>query len=246
MSELDQMSIDRSSNHIVFEIPHLLTMPETAPYIMASCVRRTSRPDERHTAKKRLVLTLLQCCNREVSPGGNISGKTQSLQQETRLGADTLGRPLLFLKDRRGPSVSFTHLGLKTWAVLAIGSCAVGIDAASGSEFSGDYPFHRAFAAGELEAAVMSLTDGVVEAAAAAWSAKEAAVKALGCGFRLADPLDVQVGQWSGSASRFTSKVSLSGRAAQRFSFARSHLLRVSTVREDDVWVSVAVIVQHF
>jgi len=209
---------------------------------MASCVRRSSGPDDCRAAKEALVRTLLLRGEGEVFPDGNLPSETRSFYEEIRLSADKFGKPILFLGDRPGPAVSFTHCGLKTWAALATSNCAVGIDAACGSEFSGDYPFHRAFSAEELDAAVMSLDNDVADTAAAVWSAKEAAVKALACGFWLVDPLEVQVTHWSHSTKGFMLRISLSERAAQRFPYVRLHPLRVCTFREDEVWLSVLVI----
>jgi len=216
----------------------------SVPYVTASHIRSSSSPHERHTAKEALVRTLLLRGDGEVFPKGNLRSETRSFNEEIRLSADRLGKPILFLGDQPGPAVSFTHCGLKTWAVLATGNCAVGIDAACENEFGGEYPFHRAFSVEELDSAVMSLNNDAANTAAVVWSAKEAAVKALGCAFWLVDPLDVRVGRWSGSGNRFMSKVNLSERAAQRFPSSKFRPLCVRTFREDEVWLSVAVITQ--
>lgn len=214
-----------------------------APWcVIASCVRPAAGNDARRAAKDRLVRGLLCGASEAASPEGNFPWDTGSFNEEIRLTADALGRPLLLLGDRRGPSVSFTHVGLKTWAALATRDYAIGIDAACGSEFIGDYPFHRAFQDGELDAARSELAVDVSNAAAAIWSAKEATVKALGCGFWLADPREVHVAEWRHARNRFFSRVTLSVRARHRFAFAGVHHVHVRTFSEHGVWVSAAVV----
>jgi phosphopantetheinyl transferase (holo-ACP synthase) len=144
--------------------------------------------------------------------------------------------------DREGPAVSFTHLGLTTWAALAPRNCAIGIDAASRNEFTGQYPFHRAFQDGELDAVPAEVVVDAPDAAAAVWSVKEAAVKALGCGFWLVDPLELYVSEWRRIRQGFASRVTLSGRTRQRFMSAELRPLRVCTFREHEVWVSAVVV----
>lgn len=159
---------------------------------------------------------------------------------EIRLTADSMGGPILLVGKRRGPAVSFSHLGLKTWAALAVGDCAVGIDAACGSEFTGRYPFRRAFHDAELDAVSEEAAVEVADAAAAVWSVKEAAVKALGCGFWKVDPLDVQVGRWTRTGNGFLSKVTVARPGSNRF--ARAEALRVWTFSDNGIWVSATVL----
>jgi phosphopantetheinyl transferase len=68
----------------------------------------------------------------------------------------------------------------------------VGIDAARPEEFQGSYPFARAFRPGEFSLALGICRSGQEHAAALLWSLKEAAVKALGCGFHTLDPLALE------------------------------------------------------
>jgi hypothetical protein len=103
---------------------------------------------------------------------------------------DRLGRPLLFVGGAAGPAVSFSHAGGRTWAALSDGR-GVGIDAALPEEFYGAYPLARAFRPGELNWGLEFCCGDPVQAPALLWSLKEAAIKAIGCGFNLFDPLDV-------------------------------------------------------
>ncbi len=105
---------------------------------------------------------------------------------------DGLGRPFLSWPGSAVPSVSFSHRRSRTWACLAW-TGRVGIDAASPEEFHGPYPFARAFRREEMEQAGGLCGGRLQDRAALLWALKEAAVKALGCGFNFFDPLEVRV-----------------------------------------------------
>jgi len=104
-----------------------------------------------------------------------------------------LGGPRIFLGDKPGPSLSFSHEEGRLWAAMS-GRGGVGIDVASPEEFAGDYPFYRAFRPEELGCAGDLCCNDRARTAALIWSLKEASVKATGEGFHLIDPLDVRVG----------------------------------------------------
>jgi len=104
-----------------------------------------------------------------------------------------LGRPHIFADDTTGPSLSFSHVAGQTWTALS-GTGSLGIDVAFPAEFNERYPYHRTFRNGEFESVLGFCDNNPVRAAALLWSLKEAAVKALGCGFNRFDPLEVQVG----------------------------------------------------
>ena len=105
----------------------------------------------------------------------------------------TLGMPCLFLGEKPGPSVSFSHGEGRIWSAMC-GTGSVGIDVAYPEEFAGDYPFTRAFRPEELDFARDLCHNDTSRGAALIWSAKEAAVKATGAGFNRFDPLEVRVG----------------------------------------------------
>jgi hypothetical protein len=67
----------------------------------------------------------------------------------------------------------------------------VGVDAALPSDFEETYPWARAFQPAELAWARPLAGGDNAGAAALLWALKEAAVKALGVGFHLLDPLAV-------------------------------------------------------
>lgn len=111
------------------------------------------------------------------------------------LAHDRWGRPTLV--DRRTGAeaalgISYTHGPRRSWAALARG-CRVGIDTADAIDFGLPYPYRRVFTDKEL-GRVMSLHGGQQPSAAAhLWAIKEAAVKALGCGFHTFDYREVEV-----------------------------------------------------
>ena len=112
---------------------------------------------------------------------------------EMTLHKSALGGPRLFVDDREGPSLSFSHGKGRLWAAMS-GRGNVGIDAAYPEEFAGAYPFHRAFSNEELDCAETLCPNDTARGAALMWAAKEASVKATGAGFNFFDPLEVRVG----------------------------------------------------
>ncbi|MFC1834216.1 4'-phosphopantetheinyl transferase family protein [Thermodesulfobacteriota bacterium] len=148
---------------------------------------------ERKQAKEQLLSAILEKCFHVGIAKGQPHG--QALQNGTRIDivSGRLGRPLLYVNGQKGPDVSFTHLNGSTWAALCPENACVGIDAACMSEFEDDYPYGRAFHKREMEAFRYCTQGKTGEAAAMIWSAKEAVVKALGCGFHLLDPLDLEI-----------------------------------------------------
>lgn len=113
-----------------------------------------------------------------------------------------LGRPILLLDGEPGPYVSFSYDGRgRVFAVICLMS-PVGLDAAHPDEFSGSYPFGRAFVDDELDQA-LALTGSRTDAAALVWAFKEAAVKAMGSGFHRVDPRHVLVDDLQCRAGRY-------------------------------------------
>jgi phosphopantetheinyl transferase len=156
--------------------------------------------------------------------------------------AGALGRPLLLIRGRLGPSISFSNSDGKTWAAMGVGGSRIGIDAASGREFDRKYPFHRAFGNEELRFVVERFRVPRSDAAALLWSAKEATAKALGCGFHLVDPLDLRVHPRSDTkeADESTVEVRLVGRARRRLPLMADIGTPVVCFREEGAWISLA------
>jgi phosphopantetheinyl transferase len=149
--------------------------------------------------------------------------------------SDCLGKPHLLIDGSDGPAVSFAYEGDTMWVAVGRESSSVGIDAAESASFRGNYPFHRAFHEGELE-----LGREKDEVAALIWSAKEAVVKALGCGFHLVDPLHLRVEPCSDDNGKSLLNVHLIDRSRERFRVQAENPVPVSVFRYSTMWVSVA------
>jgi hypothetical protein len=139
-------------------------------------------------AKLSLSSRLLRALGR-LDPRWGLSSREEALT----LQKSSLGSPHLFLGNQKGPSVSFSHGEGRLWAAMC-SKGRVGIDVANPEEFSGDYPFARAFNPAELDVAGAICPDDTARGAALLWSVKEASVKAVGAGFNRFDPLEVRVG----------------------------------------------------
>jgi hypothetical protein len=138
-------------------------------------------------AKERLVRRLLASL-----PGREAGCAWQSAPGTVSLESTDLGQPRLFLGGQPGPAVSFSKAAGRLWAALT-DTGQVGVDAALPSEFEAGYPMARAFRGAELDWARPLSGGDTAGAAALLWALKEAAVKALGVGFHLLDPLAVAV-----------------------------------------------------
>ena len=162
----------------------IYTLPGLA---MGETVLFASTPFE-HEAGPRLILRLLQALERLDPRWRNATAENAFTLHKTPLGG-----PYLLLGDQLGPALSFSREGGRLWA--AMGSHrSVGIDVADPKEFTGSYPFRRAFRPEELTCARALGHKDTARAAALIWSLKEAAVKATGTGFNCYDPLEVRVG----------------------------------------------------
>jgi 4'-phosphopantetheinyl transferase superfamily len=134
-------------------------------------------------AKERLVRRLL---------AGLPGQETDAARRPVVLETTALGQPRLRQGERPGPGVSFSRADGRVWAALTSPG-QVGIDVALPSEFEAGYAWARAFRDAELDWARPLAGGNPAVAAALLWTLKEAAVKALGVGFHLLDPLAVEV-----------------------------------------------------
>ncbi len=159
-----------------------------------------------------------------------------------------LGRPHLLLGEYEGPAISFSEGGGKVWAALCGDGSDIGIDVAGPDEFQREYPFHRVFHAEELQHALRLACGDLEKASALLWSIKEAAVKALGCGFHLVDPRQITVypsvagatGGTVGGDGGYTFPVGLSGKALERFPISASRALWARSFPQRKTWLSIA------
>jgi phosphopantetheinyl transferase len=139
---------------------------------------------------------------------------------------DASGRPLLSSEDKKGPSVSFSHIYGTTWAAMSRLN-NLGIDAESPEAFKGPYPFHKVFGNDELCHALGLCCGERADASALLWSAKEAAVKSMGCGFNFFGPMEIRVKEFIRS----------DGSIFCRMDTNRRILVRAE--RHGPVWVSI-------
>ena len=81
------------------------------------------------------------------------------------------------------------------------------------------------------------------KAAALLWSIKEAAVKALGCGFHLVDPRQICVYPSAAEKDDWSSfSVGLSGKALGRFPMMANRCLWVRSLFQEEMWLSIALL----
>lgn len=165
-----------------------------------------------------------------------------------------LGRPQLLLGNHMGPAISFCESSQNLWAALCGDAHDIGIDVAQSHEFQDKYPFYRVFHPWELRHALKPAGEDLKKAAALLWSVKEAAAKALGCGFHLVDPLQMIVypstggatggAAWTGTKenSIYDFLVGLSKKAVKRFPMAQGGSLRVRSVSHRKMWLSIALL----
>jgi phosphopantetheinyl transferase len=140
---------------------------------------------------------------------------------------DTLGKPLLYFGNTEGPTVSFSHSPGQTWASMSMVK-GLGIDAELPETFNGPYPFQRVFGKDEFDHATKLCFGRLDKASALLWSAKEAAVKAMGCGFHFFGPLEIKVREIKPSSEGFSGTLG----AETKIPF--------SAVRKGPAWISIA------
>ena len=200
-------------------------------------------PDDSE-ARQRLVSTLWDHLAATESPRWQRCQSADGAALPIQLVRGLLGRPHLLLGESPGPAVSFSEGGGKLWAALCGDGSDIGIDVAGTDEFQGEYPLHRVFQPAELEHALRLAGGDLAAAAALLWSIKEAAVKALGCGFHLVEPRQITVYPAAEGAARgdggHTFAVGLSGKARERFPLAASQSLWVRSFPQRQMWLSIA------
>lgn len=204
----------------------------------------TGQVPNREETKHRLVCTLLDHLAMLERPLRNGSPSSAGTALPIRVLHEALGRPRLLVGDYRGPAISFSEGRGMVWAALCADASDIGIDAAESNEFQGAYPVQRVFHPEELEHAQRLTGGDREEASALLWSIKEAVVKALGCGFHLVDPRQITVSPSAGAAAAgdggHTFTVGLSGKARIRFPLASGRPIRVYSLPERKMWLSIA------
>jgi phosphopantetheinyl transferase len=217
------------------ETPLALEFLHHGPGVLCACIRlpysnrnRSSRNWAKRAAVSALVPSVFDMHD-------EFRRKMAAGEPNMEIVPDSLGKPRLLIDGSNGPAVSFAYEGDMMWVAVGREGSSVGIDAAESASFRGNYPFHRAFHEGELE-----LGGEKDEVAALIWSAKEAVVKALGCGFHLVDPLHLRVEPCSGDHEKYLLNVHLINRSRETLRVQAENPVPVSIFRYTSMWVSVA------
>jgi len=200
-----------------------------------------SLPGDSETCKELLIAALWDHLQATATPLDHCRPSSRAACS-LQLLYGPLGRPYTRMGEHRGPAISFSRGGGRVWAALSGDESAVGIDLAEFAEFQGAYPLQRVFNPEELHHAEKVTNGDRAEAAALLWSVKEAVVKALGCGFHLVDPRQISVHPSAGGEGGYTFPVDLSGKARSLFPLAPGQFLRVHSLLQGKMWLSIAVI----
>jgi phosphopantetheinyl transferase len=156
------------------------------------------------------------------------------------LGTTSLGQPRLLVDGRPGPPISFSWCAGRLFAVLGTPDNRIGLDAASPEEFTGAYPYERVFNPAEWQAALPLTGGDREEAAALLWSAKEAVVKALGCGYHYFGPRQVRL-EFQGLEEHGPLwRGHLPAPAADQAPRAIQNIVPTASIRLPQVWLSLA------
>jgi hypothetical protein len=196
----------------------------------------------RELRKQLLTLRLLEYSGADAKLPGLTRAWREIDGTSVQIVKDSLGKPRVLCGTESGPSVSFAHLGAGTWGAMCPSSATVGIDVAQAEEFSDGYPFSRVFHEEDLTVTLKKTHDDEKEAAALLWSAKEAIVKAIGCGFHLLDPIDVKVVPWFDEGSEYILRGQVRGRSLGRLPMSMHLDVPISAVREENTWICTALL----
>lgn len=221
------------------EVEIINGLPESWP-VTCAWVRLSRDPDviEMKGQARRLLASELWGArvDRRVGPVDRSGGLPAGMQ----ITHDSMGKPHLLVGLSEGPGISYSYLGRTMWAAMCDERHHCGIDAAGISEFGEDYPFHRAFRDGELEGLRAVTCESASEAAALLWSAKEALVKALGCGFHLVDPCCVEVSYRRACGEALFMEAAVYKRILTRRLPSLPGETRLIAFRRGEAWISIA------
>jgi phosphopantetheinyl transferase len=186
----------------------------------------------RSLAKKDAVSALVPCISTMQARG---SAETHASVPNIEIASDSLGRPYLVINGSGGPTVSFAYVRDTMWVAISLNESNIGVDAEESDSFQGNYPFHRVFHKKELESG-----GDKDDLAALMWSAKEAVVKALGCGFHLVDPLHVRVEPYCGDHEGLWLRARLTKGTRENLRVQIQDPIPVRVLRYRGIWISVA------
>jgi phosphopantetheinyl transferase len=235
------MGVDVAQDHRGITVHTMGLVHQRGPVFYASLPRDTEIPKEheanREGSRHRLVSILWEHL---VAMNSSPWKRDASPNLPIQVVRDPLDKPYLLLGEYRGPAISFSEGGGAVWAALCGDESDIGIDVAAADEFQGDYPVHRVFNAEEFQEAVRLAGGDVQKASALLWSIKEAAVKALGCGFHLVEPRDICVHPAAEGDGEYTFPVCLSRKALERLPMGTGRCLWVRSLPQVKMWLSVA------
>jgi phosphopantetheinyl transferase len=215
----------------------------TVFYVCSPCdTDSVADPRARRTADQIYMVSILREHRAGLDGLSRTDGRFPNRADESiQIVHDSLGRPQLLLGNCDGPTISFSEGGGKLWAALCEDATEIGIDAAEAADFPTGYPFHRVFHAQELGHALKMTHGDWKKASALLWSIKEAAVKALGCGFHFVDPRHLCVDPtFTEMDSGYFFTVRLSGKALVRFPIPAG--LWVHSLFHESMWLSIALL----
>ncbi len=211
-------------------------------FLKAGSVFRASVRDPGPKADKRSRELRKRVLGRHLLRHSSMEARPWSESPVIRIVNDSLGKPRVLCGSTSAPPVSFAHVGTRTWGAICPRGAAVGIDVARAAEFNRGYPFSRAFCEEDVVVTLEKTNGDKQEAAAMLWSAKEAVVKAIGCGFHLLDPLDVRVVPWFEVGSEHILRGQVRGRSLEMLVPSTRLDVPVAAVREESAWVCTALL----
>ncbi|MBI5569289.1 MAG: 4-phosphopantetheinyl transferase family protein [Desulfomonile tiedjei] len=170
---------------------------------------------------------------------------SHGITHDVRIVRTILNRPLLRVSDRRCASVSFSWTTGVLWAALSDEGTGVGIDASEAAEFEGPYPYERVFGEPEWGAWFTGGRETYPETAALVWSGKEAVVKAIGSGFHLIAPREVEIVPCDTQRDQIRCRAGFSNRVLERFPELRRARTCIMSFKESRAWLSIALIEVH-
>jgi phosphopantetheinyl transferase (holo-ACP synthase) len=200
-------------------------------------------PKEYDWAKIQLLRELLRHPTLVDSTETNL---LDSFQDDFMLTSDRWGKPVVMTGNKRLVSASFSRSDDKIWCLICIGNNKCGIDVARCSEFNNCYPHHRAFLKAELSDAADMTCCEISDSAAMVWSGKEAVVKALGCAFRLVDPLGIRIYVKKFEGDICWSSAELLGSGINTSSVSAEPGIVVKSRRHGNDWLSIAAVSLEF
>jgi phosphopantetheinyl transferase len=193
---------------------------------------RENRPALQQKIARRLLSTVREYSAYRIAPASNNSSSVT-------VDKNRLGRPVLALDGMPGPSISFSYHNRKVWGAMCEAPHQCGIDVASASEFDEKFPLQKVFLPKEITEAIQ-FAGSVESATALLWSAKEAVVKAAGCGFHLVDPIEVCLEFIHNCNGVLNMKAHIRASSSPAKSPLVTGLFKVGCFRHEEKWISIA------